>query len=266
MKSVFKRKNVLLICLGLMFCLNGYSKNEIVQSHRLISPLNIDGSAEDWEDIQPFWDNKVKTECAFKTDGKTLFVLYVFKDRKHLSTLQSSGLTVWFSVQEKKNKNYGITFLKKKVSADDYIVYVEKVKGPLSEEEKNKIRQNQFYIFHQALVREKKRGAASSSSEEKDVGKAVFRTKNQRKAIVYECAVPLKNITASSPEIGVAPGNIIRIGFEWGGMTEEYRRRIIQRQANSESRFKQAKGVSTRSNRIPNRYTRWVNVQLAKNQ
>jgi len=261
-------KILLLLFVIMVFSANVFSKEDIVNSHKLTSPVNIDGSPKDWGEIEPYFDKKVKTECAFRNNGETLFILFVLKDRKYLSSIQSSGLTIWFNTEGKKKKNYGINFIKKMVSAADYVAYLEKQQGPLSEADKNKILANPSYIFYQADVQSKKKKNATQPAEEGEVKEAIFRSQRQGRGLGYEFAIPLQRLSESVPGVGAEPGDVIKVGFEWGGMTEELRTRQLQRIAKSESdsRFGQSKEVTARSVRNPPKYTRWVDVQLAENK
>lgn len=245
-----------------------FSKEDLINSQQLATPVNIDGSPQDWGEIEPYLDKKVMTACAFRNNGETLFVLFILKDRKYLSSIQSSGLTIWFNTEGKKKKDYGINFIKKMVSAADYVAYLEKQQGPLSEADKNKILANPSYIFYQADVQNKKKKNVSQPTEEGEVKEAVFRSKRQGQGLGYEFAIPLQRLSESAPGVGAEPGAVIKVGFEWGGMTEELRAGQIQRAAKSESdaRFGQSKEVTARSVRNPAKYTRWVAVQLAENK
>jgi len=259
-------KILLLLFLIMVFSAHVFSKEDLINSHKLLSPLNIDGSPQDWAEVELYFDKKVKTECAFRNDGETLFILFVLKDRKYLSSIQSSGLTVWFNPEGNKKKNYGINFLQKMVPAADYVAYLEKQQGLLSEADKNKILANPSYIFYQADIQNKQKKNATQPAAEGEVKEAIFRTKSQGKGLAYEFAIPLQRMSEFAFGVGAEPGDVIKVGFEWGGMTEEYRTRKLQRTANSESRFEQSAGVSARSVRNPPKYTRWVDVQLAENK
>lgn len=266
MNRIIYVKILLLFFVIMVFSANVFSKEDLINSHKLTSPVNIDGSPQDWAEVEPYLDKKVKTECAFRNDGETLFILFVLKDRKYLSSIQSSGLTIWFNTEGKKKKNYGINFLQKMVSAEDYVAYLEKQQGPLSEADKNKILANPSYIFYQADVQNKKKKNTTQPAEEGEVKEAFFRTKRQGRGLGYEFAIPLQRLSKSAPGVGAEPGDVVKVGFEWGGMTEEYRTRQLKRTAKSESRFGQSKEVTARSVRNPPKYTRWVDVQLAENK
>jgi hypothetical protein len=186
----------------------------LINSNWLNTKLNIDGLSGDWENAAISFEKKLGIDYAFKNDAENLFVLFVFKDPKYLSTVSASGITIWFNTEGKKKKNYGITFTNQKVSADAYISYLERKSGPIPEEEKKKMRANRFYSFHLANVINKKSKSSSQSSESGGKKLAVFRSKSQNKMIVYEFAIPLERLTENAPGIGTEPGKTIKIGFE----------------------------------------------------
>ncbi len=275
MKKTTIVKIFLSVFIILALSLTGFSSVKIINSTRLSSPLNIDGSPDDWGEVALNFEKKVRVDYAFKNDGENLFVLFIFKDPKYLSSVNATGLTLWFNTEGKKKKNYGITFLKNRISADFYISYLEKQKGSLSEDEKRKILEHRFYTFYDAVVMNKKSESPSQPSDSKEKTPVLFRSKNQNKMVVYEFVIPLKRPTESAPGIGIEPGKIIKIGFEWGGMTEEMRKRMLQRQAGSERGASGAadswyrdgtKGTVPTSSRAAKKYSFWVDVQLAQDK
>lgn len=137
-KSTFIKILLILFVIP-VFSFNPMAKEELIKSQWLSSIVNIDGSLEDWAEIGVYLDKRVMTECALRNNNETLFILFVLKDRKYFSTIQSSGLTIWFNSDGTKKKNDGLNFLKKMIAAADYINELEQQKSPLSEEDKTKI-------------------------------------------------------------------------------------------------------------------------------
>lgn len=242
-----------------VFSLNSFAKEELVKSQWLHSAVNIDGALEDWKESGLYLDKKVMTECALRNNNETLFILFALKDRKYFSTIQSSGLTIWFNSDGKKKKNDGIKFFKKMISADDYITELEQQKGPLSEEDKKKILENPAYVFHQAEFLTKKKKDPSQEEKNEEARLAVFRTGNQKGVMVYEMAIPL-NLFPDSVR-----SSIMKVGFEWGGMTDEYRKRLRDKRAQSQSRFGENQ-ITGKSGGTPPKYLRWVDVELSENK
>ena len=143
------------------------------------------------------------------------------------------------------------------ISTADYIADLEQQKGSLSEEEKKKILENPSYVFHQAELINKNKKDPSQQERSEEASKSVFRIGNQKGMMVYEFAIPLSLFPDS------ALATIMKVGFEWGGMTEEMRKKMRDRQAQSEGRFGEKK-LSGRTSKTPSKYTRWVDVQLAE--
>lgn len=257
MKKSSHIKIFLILFVTVVFSFTSYAEEELIKSHWLSSPVNIDGSLEDWAEIELYLDKRVKTECALRNNNDTLFILFVLTDRKYFSTIQSSGLTIWFNTEGTKKKNYGVKFLMKTVPAADYIVDLEQQRGALSEEEKKKILENPSYIFHQAELINKNKDAPSQQERSEEARKAVFRIGNQKGMMVYEFALPLSLFPDS------ARSHILKAGFEWGGMTDAYRKKMRDRLAQSEGRFGQDK-ITGRSVKNPSKYISWVDVQLAE--
>ena len=279
MKKTTSTKIFFLVLMILAISLTGLSKTEIISSQWLSSPLNIDGSSIDWEKDAQNFEKKLRVNYAFKNDAETLFILFVFKEPKYLSSIRTTGMTVWFDTEGKKKKNYGITFLKKEVPADVYVSYLEQQSGTISEEKKKEILANRSYLFHEALVTNKKSNASGQPSDAREAKPAIFRSNDQNKMLVYEFAIPLKRLTENAPGIGTEPGKIVKVGFQWGGMTEEMRKRMLQRQAAAGGRSTGAadysawdneQGSNRRGSSVPSQgqtpkmHSFWVDVQLAQ--
>lgn len=268
------------LCFSMILALTSilYAKEKAVSSSWIETPLNIDGTSDDWVDTAFHLEKKVSVECAFKNDGENLFILFIFKEPRYLSTIKDTGMTVWFNLEGKKKKHYGINFIKKQVTADTFIALLEQQREPLSEEEKQNVRSNPYYFLHNVKVINKKTKSPSEVSVE-DIQPAVFRSANQKNEIVYEFSIPLERKTERAPGVGTEPGKMVKVGFEWGGLTAEMKAaRAARSQSTGESpmspavspevsmdRGTRASGMP-RVSEGPKVYSFWVDVQLAKNQ
>ena len=272
-------KTFLLFLFILTFSLLGFSKKEIIASKWVDFPLTIDGSNEDWGNEALNFEKKVDVDFAFRNDTENLYILFIFKDPKYLSSIDATGMTLWFNTEGKKKKNYGLTFIKKQVSADAFISILEQQKGTLSEEEKNNIRANPRYFLHNIKVVGKETKPASQQADSEEESAALFRSMRQEKMAMYEFAVPLKRMTEQAHGIGTEPGKIVKVGFEWGGLTEEMKKAraegheipgtdAMRRGESADAWSKRSSGFSERSSggRRPVQYSFWVDVQLAQSQ
>jgi len=263
----------------LTFSLLSFSKKEIIDSKWVDFPLTIDGSNDEWTvDVLNF-EKKVDVKYAFRNDAENLYVLFIFNDPQYLSSIDATGMTLWFNTEGKKKKNYGLTFIKKQVSADAFISILEQQKGALSEEEKNNIRANPRYFLHNIKAVGKENTSISQQADSEEANVALFRSMRKENTVMYEFAVPLKRMTEQAHGIGTEPGKIVKIGFEWGGLTEEMKNAraegheipgtdAMRRGESADAWSKRSSGFSERSSggRRPVQYSFWVDVQLAKNQ
>jgi hypothetical protein len=279
MKKQLFFKIFLLFLFILNFSLLSFSKKEIIVSKWVDFPLTIDGSNKEWNvDVLNF-EKKVDVNYAFRNDAENLYVLFIFNDPKYLSSIGATGITFWFNTEGKKKKNYGLTCFKKQVSADVFISILEQQRGALSEEEKNHIRANPRYFLHSIKVVGKKSASISAQADSEEANVALFRSLRQEKTVMYEFAVPLKRLTGQVQGIGTEPGQIVKIGFEWGGLTEEMKKARaegheipgtdpMRKGESADAWSKRSSGFSERSSggRRPVQYSFWVDVQLAKNK
>jgi hypothetical protein len=275
MKRLLSVKNLLLFVMIFAISLTGFSKKKIVASSWIGMPLSIDGSHTDWTDVTFTSAKRLSIDYGFKNDGENLYVIFIFRESRYLSTIRSTGMTIWFNSEGKKKRNCGIKFTKEQVSAEEFISYLEQRKGPLPEEEKNEIRSRRNYFLHKITVVGKKSKSSRQVYDKGEIKPAVFRTAEQKDATVYEFAIPLKRVAEKAPGIGTEPGKIVKVGFEWGGITEEMKAARIKRLkgaggtpgklVSTSDKSRKSAGV-TRSRQGPKKYTIWVDVQLAKNQ
>jgi hypothetical protein len=262
------------------FSFQSFSKQKAITSHWAAAPLTIDGSAEDWPSEDLNLEKKVDVDFAFKNDAENLFILFIFRNPKYLSSINQTGMTLWLNTEGKKKKKFGLTFMKRQVSSDVFISLIEQQKGVLSEEEKNNIRANPRYFVHNVkVVGKESNPALQQSDDSQEDNLAVFRTETQDKMVLYEFAVPLKILADQTKGTGAEPGKIIKVGFEWGGLSEEMKKAIaeghripgtdaMRRGESADSWSKRSSGFPERSSRgqRPPQYSFWVDVQLAKVQ
>lgn len=263
----------------LTLCAAGIAKEKQVNSQWVMKPLNIDGNGADWEGDTLSLEKTVMVNYAFRNDNNYLYTIFQFTDQKYISSLTMSGLIMYFNTQGKKDKNYGVRFLKKQLTADEYIAVLEEQKGPLGDADKEKIRANRSYIQHDIKIVDKKGNTIVPAVIE---GKAtLFRAAQSQEAITFEFAVPLEKAEETATGVGAEAGNLVKIGFEWGGMTKEMKEAQMAQFAGQNVRAGsgdmagdpkyerdnvggQSAPLSSIRRRIPKKYSFWVDVQLAK--
>jgi hypothetical protein len=189
------------------------AEENVIQSVWADKIPKVDGSGEDWTDVTPASWAKGRVTCAFRNNAETLYVLLVIGDPKLRSTIEASGVTLYFSPEGKK-EDYGVHFVKKTISAEEAIAVQEK-RTPLTEEQKTQMRAKPAYNFYFSAVVNKK--ASSPAPPDGTAGQpALFRYAPQQKSLVYEFIIPLAR--AEEWAAGVGAGAAKVRGFEWGGM------------------------------------------------
>lgn len=223
-----KRKKIInsfLLCSAILaLCGPGISKDVVVESIWAATPVNIDGSNNDWQGDALTLFKKTKVDYAFRNDSENLYVLFIFKDpRKFMSTINETGMTIWLNTEGENKKNYGIKFQIKTVTADNYISILERMGMAIPEEKKEEIRKKPTYqVFHNEVI--DKEGAASLI--EASTSGPVWNF-GGKKELTYEFRIPLRRGEDQPVGIGTEPGKSIKVGFEWGGLTKEAKQRKL---------------------------------------
>src|SRR4030042_2683003 len=130
--------------------------DESVPSIWTATPLQIDGQIEDWTGAALTSEKGIGVDYAFRNDGRELYVLLIFKNPKSLSSIDMTGLTLYASTTGKKDKDWGVRFIKKAVSGAQLIEYMGNMGQPLAEERKQEIKdKTQLILFTATAVGQK---------------------------------------------------------------------------------------------------------------
>jgi hypothetical protein len=270
-----KTARILLIMLALSAVFApGIAKEKLVKSVWCPAPLRIDGTNNDWQGVALTFEKKVKVDYAFMNDADYLYVLFIFNDPQYLSSINQTGMTIYFDTAGKKKKDYAVNFIQKRISSEHYIAMLEKQKGPLPEADKNNILANPSYVIFDTRVINKK-AKDDAPQVPADAKPAVYRLQQgQEQKIALEFAVPLARVSELTPGIGTEVGKLIKVGFEWGGMTDEMKKRRMNRlhgrtegempaTADQSGSGTRSQSSLTRRLQTPKKYDFWVDVQLA---
>lgn len=279
MRNKIFTRALLLSLVVLALCLAAFSEEERVESIWRGSPLSIDGADDDWAGDTLSFEKKFEVDYAFKNDAENLYVLFIFKDPVYMSTIKDTGMTFWINTEGKKKKKYGIHFKTIQVSADTLISILEKQKGPLPEDEKNNIRSKPNYAFYQSDVTDKKGNILTPTALGGELAMPVFKLQPKQKMTVYEFVMPLGILEMLSAKHKMEPGKMVKIGFEWGGLTERMK---AQRMARLEAAMTREAESGAKEVRVgdrqktsgesaeaelkkgPKKYSFWVDVKLAQ--
>jgi hypothetical protein len=228
MEKIRVRKIFLISLLVITIVFVARAKEKSVDSIWAASSLKVDGLADDWQSDPFHVEKKVKVEYAFRNDSDSLYVFFKFNDAKYLSSIEITGMVLWIDIEGKKNKDIGVKFTKKKISADEFIAILEKKQGTISDERKESLRASEFYFISEAEVVDKKGNPFKQNEGDEAVKMAAFNVSVQQDAVSYEFRVPLKNLIKAISESDAEPGEVVGVGFEWGGLTDEMRKAYMK--------------------------------------
>jgi hypothetical protein len=277
-----------LVGIGLVFffSLAGLAKETLVESKWTATPVKVDGLNKDWVGDALSFEKSADVDYAFKNDGRDVYVLFVFKDPKYLSSIDATGMTLYFSTEGKKQKDYGVKFIRRTVSPDELIATLEKEGTALTEQKKQEIKASPKYVLFEADAVNKKGEVIPPAGAAPDIDPPAFKMMKQDKLVVYEFRVPLAAREIHPAGIGSEPGKTIKVGFEWGGMTAEMRKAMASRMGaegaragasdvsmgetvaggNENEGMRDSGSSLTQMRRGPKKYDFWVDVKLAQNQ
>ncbi len=207
----------------------GVSADTTIESLWTAQPVKIDGITQDWNDATPIVEQKTGVEYGLKNDGQNLYIIMVFRNPVTLSTLEQTGIKIYFTAGKKKSKNLGVEFLKKQLTADELIASFEEQGQTLTEEKKAEIRKQKTYAIYTAEPINKK-NVASPTDPAVQTDTPTFRSAVVNRISVFEFRIPLSR-TNQPGGMGIEPGQEVHLGFEWGGLTKELIADIMANQA-----------------------------------
>jgi len=232
MRKLFYGLAMAFLGVSLLFISKNFAQPKVVEAVFTPMPIAIDGNNQDWAQAALTAQNNVAVDYAFRHDGQNLYILFIFNDPKFLSTINDTGMAIYFSPANKKSKDFGIKFIRKNVTGEELIALAEKQGTPLTEEQIAQLREKPQarYLFYESDIIGKK-GETIVPHNQEGVNPPAFRSGRSGKSIVYEFRVPLVSQETYPAGIGFQPGQALRVGFEWGGMTPEMRKAMMARMA-----------------------------------
>jgi hypothetical protein len=243
------------------------------------TPLQIDGKPTEWGNDVLNQYKKYGVDYGFRNDANYFYILFMFTEPEYMSSIHQTGMTVYISIPDKKRKDYLIRFHQKQITAEEYIFLLENKQGPLSEEAKQKIQANPFYLNYSGDVGGK--DAEKGGPVPADAPLAFYRPGQMENGVVYEIAIPLQRVSDAAPGLAAEIGSSVKIGFEWGGMTKEMRdqrmRQVVAGTARADSGgggsfnpksenaggARESASIASMRRRSPKKYSFWVDVRLS---
>ena len=210
---------------GLFLLLPGSSlaENPIALSQWTASPPRLDGLAGEWGPGSLLHVKKINLDYGFKNDGRNLYILLVFKDPKSLSSTDTAGMTISAGPKGTKTKNAGVKFVKRILTADQYILLLENQGANLTDEEKEQLRRRPQHSVFVAYAVDKKGKIIPPTGPATDVEPPAFQMRRQENLSTYEFRIPLASRGDQPAGIKAQPGETISVSFEWGGSGQKTR-------------------------------------------
>jgi len=280
-----KMLSVLVFGLAILaFCPRASSEDKVVPSQWTPTPLKIDGLNDDWEGQTLNSQKNLDVDYGFMNDPQNLYVLVIFKNPRYLSSINLTGMTIWFNSEDSKKKDYGLRFVSRLISADQYIALLEEKAGTVSEAQKAQIRTNPRYMyFDHEGINKKSEDAPIHFSEAQGQVIPMFRHGTQEKRAIYEFMIPFQRLAEIGAEIGAEPGKTLQIGFEWGGATKKMKEAAAAQIGAEQARARPegatgdlteerdyvdmgGEGLAAMRRRLPKQYSFWATVKLAQSQ
>lgn len=269
-----KQKYFLIFLTIIALTISVSAEKDIVKSKWTNTPVRIDGKTDEWKDIQLKNYKKLQIDYGFKNDKTYLFITLKFNDFKYLSSLRTTGITLWLNSQKKKKKKFGINFIKTSIPSHNFIAMMEKKYGPMPENKKAEIKKRKYYnIFQNKIIKGKEEFPINVKSKKVPA----FNVAPAKRTLILEFQIPLERVKDQIAGIGASPGDEIMIGFVWGGMTKEMRAEMMRRRSLSSTRASSGRPTSltgerrkegTRSAppvRRQKKYSFWIPVKLSIN-
>jgi len=171
----------------------------------------------------------------------------------------------------------------KQVTADTLISTLEKRHGSISDDEKKKIKPGQQYFLYHGEVIDKKNKILTDSALGGEIEVPLFKSKQKQSMRIYEFRVPLRILEKLSSGQRMEPGKMVKVGFEWGGLTEAMKLARLKQLSESGARGPEPTSIGisgsdasrerdlerssrTResSGRTTKKYSFWADVSLAQ--
>ena len=236
--------------------------------------IEVNADPADWQGLPLVEDSKSKTAFSFQNDAENLFILFVFRDMKTLSSMQETGITLWIGPEKEKKRRFGILYKRISLPPENLIALLEKDGRILAEEQKTAIRSKPVHHINQNRIIIKGKDT-EIPIRMNDQAAPQFSQKMANRELYFEFRIPL-SLIAEHVE-GYKAGGRLNLGFEWGGATPEMRKRVMSDPgqnvgyASDEGLNLDTQGRTLASDRIdrqrefktPKKWVLWCDLQLA---
>jgi hypothetical protein len=186
-------------------------------------------------------------------------------------------MKIYISQPGKKNKDIAFHFKREQVTAEEAIARLESFGEVLPEEVKAQILEKKVFAFYEGAPVGKKLKSDLEKIKGQKIEVPIFRYQKSRDKVVYEFRIPFQLSPALPPIL--QPGKSFNLGLDWGGLTDEMKRAIMEKRAEVSPRRPAIEGgVSEESGAIasrdsggvdfggksPKKFNLWFTAELAE--
>jgi hypothetical protein len=196
-------------------------QDRVANSKWAAIPPVMDGLEEDWRPAVFYPEKKVRVDYAFKNDGRNLYILLVFNDAKYLSSIEATGMRIYCRGAGSAEDGIGILFIRKTITAEEYIVRLENQGTPLSDKDKEVLRISPRHSLFESYAVDRRGKTLPPPASASEADPPMFRAAKRDKATIYEFRIPLASSDVHPAVIGAGPGETVRVTFEWGGKSKQ---------------------------------------------
>ena len=209
----------LLTAIGLAGLCGGLavSQGRTAQSLWTPSPLQVDGLQAEWRGDVLLAEKKPGVSYGFKNDGRSLYVLVVFRNARSLEAFEATGMAIYYSPGGTREKANGTRFLKEDIPVDRFISLLESQGKVLTDEDKGFLRTRFQYPVFEAYAIDEKGKYTPAAGPASGAEPPVFRAANTEDGLTCEFRIPLMPRAPGPGGSGGEPGKTVMVGFEWGG-------------------------------------------------
>lgn len=274
---------LILILAAAAFAAPAAAEKKPVESTWTPVPLQIDGQLTEWAPAGLSPNSTFEVRYGFRNDANFLYCAFVFDNPRYLSSIEASGLTFWIH-PEKEKQTHGFRFYRKMATADQLIEEMEKSGTVLTDQRKAELKAKPNYMLYVCDVLDKK---GNIIPRQPGTGNGTYRVARLEKTMVFEYVIPLALLADPNLKPAFDPAKPFKLGFEWGGTTEEMKRQALAQIGDDNVRVDSSAvamavsgGVGERSEgdepggrsaslegirrRLPKKYDFWINLKLGE--
>jgi hypothetical protein len=216
-KSLYRALRLGILPVAFLVLLLPYGcKTEEIPSSWTNQPITVDGNADDWSELPAYLFEKEGATVGICNDSVNLYLMLRLSDARKSMMIKREGLTIWLDDSGKKNKDFMIRFrggpsLAEFADSSDTLGQrgrwmrheFEGPEGGLGREPRDPFTcYIKDRIVENAIATDGSNGPAAAFGLES-------------RSPVYEFSIPLDSGHVLFYGLGIEPGHVLGVGFEW---------------------------------------------------